>query len=626
MLKSRWWRVFKNNADVLVAWTGIVAGLAVLGIFGVLRILQPVGLALTVILACGIYIWRRDFYPTETLDPSRLEATPFWGRWLPLVSTLALEFLVWLMVYVSVDSLGRPTWVFVLLTLIPLWILWLSSLSPRMVSENILLLQLGLWVTGMVLSSITVFPHNGSDTWAHLYNAQTFLENGSAQAIRGGYHDFPLYSSWIGSLALLTGWPIEFSARFISLFGAILSLLLVYLLAQALRLERSLRILAVLLLGGNKWFIYWNTYVVSMSAGLSLFVAILFLFVLRMFDEDFRGPTLGMVVLLLAAPFFHPFIASLMVIGIWGVGLIRFVQNLRPPQYSLLTLPLLATVIMLAQWLFYGTFFEKSVSGLIKALSFDSSSSLALAVSYRSPWIFSLDNINYFLLLGFALYGLLRQIRRLARPIVPTVTEQVGFALAGMGFALVGVGLVAQIINLQAVLPHRWYMFGIILLTFSAARAAASFALPSGKFRMALAFALLGVYFFTGLANTESNRDRPFYGEAVTVQYELTRAEYSGIEYVQKLVDSRPAQPVRVDFLLWDYLKLVKSPEDRITYWVRLQPDGQEMFVFREVYTRRRILAETPTLQFNDPCLAFARVYDSGNFWMFDNAARKSCP
>jgi hypothetical protein len=233
-----------------------------------------------------------------------------------------------------------------------------------------------------------------------------------------------------------------------------------------------------------------------------------------------------------------------------------------------------------------------------------------LAASYRDVIVYTLDQLNFYCLLGFAGLGILRQIR--------LKLDKLGLCTGILGLLFVGFAYATQSIGLEAVLPHRWFLFGTLLLVFPASSVLMRMFQSRNGWVCGIAVGIVMFYFLAGLGNTEVNRDRPFYGGEVTQRLELTSSEYAGLLRLQDIIHRKDVS-VRVDFRLWDYLKFVPE-SDRVGYWKQIHLDGFDgIFPMRDVYFSRRLLVGdlVPALELKHPSLS--QFYDSGDMQLLDH-------
>ncbi len=602
-----------EHGDLWLAWAGLGMGVGLALVLIAIGLHQPLGLAVTIQATALSYLLLRSKLLDAPPIPDSVLAqrpTPLAGFLVSVVAAAALAA-----ISASAGSMHRPLWVFVLLAVLPAFILAQGLALPKTQDVHTsLILQMLVLTTAIVLTSITAFPHNGGDTWAHLHNAERILEQRTVQAIAGAYRDYPLYPATLAVLSTLTGLEIAQAARFLSVFIAVVSLLLMLGLSQRLHSHQESLALALLLLG-SKWFIHWTTLVVSMSMALLFFCLLAVLLLRRLYRPAHARETLALLIVAGVAPFFHPVgaVATIfLLLGISGLESLKLDGPLsrRPPgRRSLLALAGLVVIFTLTQWMYYGNFiFDRTIQGLTKAI-FSGDSSLRLASSHRDVTVYTLDQLNFYVLLGLAGLDVIRQLwfRR----------DRLNLYAGVLGLAFVGFGYATQAVGLLNVLPYRWFLFGTLLLVFPASSTFVRLFHRRAPWVRGAACLLLAAYFFIGLTNTEANRDHPLYGEDVTQLFELTASEYAGLLRLEEVMQRRDVD-VRVDFRLWDYLKYQPGNE-RAGYWHQIELEACDgVFPIRAAYWHRDFLVggSVPDIDFRRPRVSL--FYDSGDMQLLD--------
>ncbi len=643
-------------ADRWFAYVGIALGTILALVLIAVRLYQPLGLAVTIQITFIGYLLLRDrlFAPSCTVREQEqdVRSHPLAGFLVIIVVAVSL-----LTIAVSADALQRPLWVFLVLAGIPGFILAQRTCSPQMSGQLPLIAQIVILAVAIVFTSVTVFPYNGGDTWAHLYNARAILENQSVQAIEGAYRDYPLYPAVLSILSVSTGLDVTQSSRFLNVFVAVVCLVLLYSLSK--QYHTSFQSLAlILLLLGSKWFIHWITLVVSMNMALLFYCLLMVILFRRLHKPADTKETMIMFFIAGMVSFFHPVGAIaviFLVLGFWAleafrVGTVRTVNDQHAQsQRSLVGLVGVIIIFTLTQWMYFGDFiFDRTIQSLVNAI-FVGDSSIQLAASHRDVLVYTLDQLNFYALLGLAGLEIVRQLflhlklktvtpncvspeeRKCSRAFHSALfsarngirgcgvifrADRLNLYTGLLGLAFVAFGYATQAIGLQGVLPYRWFLFGTLLLVFPASCAFTGlFHVKSGWVRV-LAVGIVIVYFFTGLTNTENNRDHPFYGQDVTQLFELTSSEYAGLITLQQVAQERDIN-VRSDYRLWDYLKYVLQ-DDQSGYWHQIQLDGFDgVFSFRTAYLHYQVLVDSTALM-DRKQLRLSQFYDSGDMQLFD--------
>jgi len=473
-----------------------------------------------------------------------------------------------------------------------------------------ILAQVLILVFAIVFTSVTVFPYNGGDTWAHIANAERFIAYGGVQGITDAYHDYPLYPAFLALLSWFSGGEIADAARLANVLVATLCIVLSYSLARVFYSVRQSLILSLVLLG-SKWFIYWMTFVVSMPVAVLLYWVLAVILFRRLRTKAEASDAFVLLLVTGVISFFHPVgsvAAIVLLLGFWFLEHVNPDRGRSQSKRYILNSVLFAVVVTSAQWMYYGDFiFDRTIRNLANAILYDSNP-IRLAISYRDPFVYTLDQLNFYLLLSLAGLGILRQIQ------LKKDTFSLYAGLLGLVFVVIGHS--TQIVNLQAALPYRWLSFGTLLLVFPASSICMQLLQHNNGWRRGIAMCLLIAYFFAGLINSEINRDHPLYGEGVTQLTELTSSEYAGLLALERV--SSGDVPVRVDYRLWDYLKSTPMA-GKATYWTAISLEGYEgIFAFRKVYfTRQSFIQDSATrVDLHQPGLS--QIYDSGDMQILD--------
>lgn len=599
----------RDSNDRWLAYAGVALGIALAVILILIRLYQPLGLAITIEATSLGYLAFKDRLRAPSLAKRGTGSAGLMSRCsISMAGFFAITIAIagLLAIAASADALRRPVWVFLVLAGIPGLILAQRMFLPKTGDiTTLLLVQAIMLAVAMVLTSVAVFPHNGGDTWAHLHNAEVILEHQRVQAIEGAYRDYPLYPALLSILSVSTGWDAAQAARFLNVFIAVVCLLLMYALSRQFHAALESLVLLLILLGG-KWFIHWATLVVSMNTAMLFFCLLMVILFRRLYK---KADTKEMIVLMIIAgmiPFFHPVgsvAAIFLLVGFWALEGSR--------QHSLIGLAGFVTIFTLTQWMYFGDFiFDRTVQDLGRAI-FHSDSSIQLASSNRDAIVYTLDHINFYALLGLAGLEVMRQLF--------SKTDRLNLHAGLLGLGFVVFGYVTQAVSLLGAVPYRWLLFGTLLLVFPASSAFTSLFVRKSVWVRILAVDMIILYFFTGLTNTEVNRDHPLYGEEVTQLLELTSSEYAGLRTLQEAMQERDVA-IRVDLRLWDYLKYVPDNE-RCGCWQQIRLDGfNGIFAFRPAYSRRSFLMDSAASQFDREQTNLSQFYDSGDMQLLDHA------
>jgi len=596
--------------DIWIASAGVLAGLLLLALAYTIAPDQY-GISIAILVTSGSYLLFRK--PPAVSEREQ----PHLGRgiqllpWVVRISTGCTALLAAVALGVSYNSLGRPAWIIIALSIVPAFILLQVLLIPKLSKELevLLLLQVSLLLAAIVLSSIYAFPYNGGDTSNHLKIAAPVRTFGTIKVITGAYGNFPLYPATTAAVSELLRFDLQHVLRLINMVGALAGLLALYGLSRAYHSAQQSLILALLAVG-SLWFVYWNTFVVSMNTALWLF-CILVSIVLKRFAAPLRPwAILTIFALVVSAPFFHPLGAAavVMLFGVFAVlDLSRSAQRNASWRIALTGLALLTTVVTLTQWMYYGTTFASSVAALANAIS--GLDQPQLGSSYRDPVIYNLDQINLLILYSLAGWGVLNALRT-RQSAVDMYTGVAGFGFAAFGYLM-------QVLGIDTLVGHRWLLFATILLVFPASSALYSLTLRRSLILNTLLVAGVIVFFAFGIGSTTSSRDGPLYGEDFTILYELTDPEYAGLVYLRGLTDDGLSTDQSLCYdLTWYY------PAGSLNCWTEVDlAEIRGRFTFRSVYLGRPLLVGQ---RITDADLSFMDeqgmmlLYDSGDLKLFE--------
>lgn len=439
------------NLDIIVSILGIFGLIALSGIFIYLNVLQPLGLMVVVFLTLFAYLLRRDcfiairrfIYAGEGLKPISLIAY--------IVIFILQIFCNFVIVYYSIDTIARPLWIFISLAIL-FGIIFLQAqfVAPQGPGESILFTQILVFLVTLVMSSLLVLPFNGGDTWAHIFNAENVVKTASIQGEYGAYRDYPLYPALASEIMLITGSDSGTILRLLTVLLSGITLSLFYAFGRIFFASARQTILMVLLLLGSKWFLYWSTLVVSMNTSLFLFAFFFVVLNLQIFRKSELKGTILLFVIASVAPFFHPvaaFAICVLSFVYWIASLVFPDRNSRFKYEYLLVLSLFVIVVTLTQWIYYGGTFDRAIIGLASSIFQESPYSVKIGTSVVDPIFYTIDNLNFYVLLALSILAVLVQIRFGRERLI------LYSGLGGLFFVVFGYS--TEIINLQAVLPYR---------------------------------------------------------------------------------------------------------------------------------------------------------------------------
>ena len=610
-----------NRPDSILAFIGIfLSSLAIL-ILVYFHYFHPVGLFVTILAISLGYLCLSNYSSSQENNADdaiqydlEYHQHPHHLR-IILISVFCIVIVALSVIFVSVDSLRRPLWVFFALAIMPGYVLGEELYMFRgRNSKTSLLFQLMIIGVAIVLSGTTVYPVNGGDTIYHLHNADLISQTHTMSAISGSYYDYPLYPASLAVISSITGLRTAEIARFYNIYVIIVSLLLIYSLSKELNFSNYQSLVLILLLLGSRWFIYWLMNLVSMTAGLILFFLVMVILFLHLFRKT--GPSEIILLFFICGliPFFHPLLALCIIILFllyWGLSQFPFIKRTLTNKQSILALVIFTIVVTLTQWIFFGhLIFGNTVKNLVDIILLNKESSIGIAKSYRDSAVYTFDQLNFFFLLFLAGLEIFRQIRY--------KEEKINLSAGLVGIIFVVIGYSTQVINASEALPFRWLLFGTFFLIFPASFTFARLFRFGNRLGRIIAILVMILYFFGGLTNTEVNRDRPLYGESSTIITDLTSSENASLSFLHNIILNSD-RTVMVDRTLWYDLEFYA--DDHVGYWESINlNDYDGIFPIRNIYFKRFISHAVGnsalSLDLNQPNLA--EIYDSGDIKLFD--------
>lgn len=600
-----------QGLDKILAFAVLFLSTALVVVLYLIRLYQPIGLGITIQVASLSYLVTRGSLGNSVIDgqqETRVVTSSILRIDRSLLSILLTAATTLFVIYVSVDSTSRPAWVFIITAL--LFGIISTQIFQDQIDETHNIVQLLILATTITVMSITTFPYSGGDTWAHLHNARVIQASNTIQSIQGAYRDYPLYPTTLAILSSAANIDTGTLSRILNVIITISCSMLLYSLSRKFYSTRQSAILVLLLLG-SKWFIYWSTLVVSMAIAMLLYCLLIAILFRRLHKRPDAKDALALILVSGAIPFFHPAGAVatvLLLVGFWTVE--TMFGNRDMTRNSLISMVIFVIVVTLVQWMYFGEFiFDSAVQNLARAIFTDSGSLSGPVASYRDPIVFTLDQLNFYFLIGTAEFGILHRIK------LKHADLQLYAGIIGLMFVILGYS--TQIIGFQEALPYRWLLFGTLLLIFPASSVFMKLSQHRSKYIRVVATCLIFIYSITGITNTETNRDHPFYGESITELFELTSPEYDGLVVLSDIVSNKDKQAI-VDFRLWDYLKYTSSSE-KIKYWREMRLESFDgIFPTRLIYYERPFFTRNPDFNVYRTEPNNSQFYDSGDMQLID--------
>jgi hypothetical protein len=605
--------------DSLLALVGILIGIVGLVATISMRLYEPIGLIITAQVTALFYLVARNHLDETAGATVSYASISRFAKPVVMLSTLIVALACIFVMFSSHNAISRPISVFFIMAIVLVLIYLQSVVFADVPSIRVLvIIQIITLVIAVVMSSATVFPYNGGDTWTYAYDAEKILHSRTFRTMDNAYRDYPMYPVLIAVVSLYANVSVYASAQVINVATVLICVIMMYSLSVKIFDSKSQSLILVVLLVGSKWFVYWSTYIVSMVMTILFFVILFTVLYQRLGQKNRVADSIVLLLTTALVPFFHPvgaIAAVLLFIGFWLFERINLGFS-RDRNQSIAVLTVFVAVVTIVQWVYFGQYvFERTIVDLARSLLrfiFDSGD-VNTVTGYRDPVFYTIDQINVYILLSLAGIEILRQFR--------VRDHQINFHAGLLGLSFVVFGFATQAMGMQAVLPHRWLLYGTLLLVLPASSGFMLLFCRKSLVSRILGVIVVFVFFFTAITNTETNRDRPLYGEEITQQIELTSSEYSGVLNLEQIAVRKNA-PARVDFRLYNYFKMRDVPS--IQYWNEIQTDQYDgIFVTREVYMRRYFSVHQSYMELKRSALENAQFYDSGDFQLIDRVMRK---
>jgi hypothetical protein len=266
--------------------------------------------------------------------------------------------------------------------------------------------------------------------------------------------------------------------------------------------------------------------------------------------------------------------------------------------------------------MYFGQFiFERTLNNVVQAFLMDSGSNISLAQSYRDPIVYTLDQLNFNILLFFAGLEIFRQLQH--------QTDSLSLRTGLIGIFFIVLSFSTQVINFYESMPYRWQLFGTLLLIFPASSMFTRLLRSRTEWGRVVAILIIIFYFFLGLTNTESNQDSPLYGESSTLSISPTSLDIAAATMLQRIALVQDLN-VKTDFSLWYYLKF-KPGGNKVGYWKNIQLDNYDgIFTIRNVYFKRFTIVGKSAIGLDLFQSNLAQFYDNGDVKLFDRVNNPS--
>jgi hypothetical protein len=609
--------LFPENIDYILSLSGLAFGILIVVFMICYHMQSQLGVPITIFSLSASYLLFNKKLSTSNLhnEENRRKGNRNYKLLSPTSLLLLFVIVSFLTIWISNDSIKRPLWVFFVLSILPGFIIFQNI---NLIDDRYILFQIIVMNITLYMATVTVFPYDGGDTWVHLHNAISIQQNLTIRSINDAYLDYPLYPALIALFSDVANLNPGDIARYLNGASAVICTLLLYSLAKKI-FSSSNSVVLILLLIGSKYYIYWFTKVVSMSFSLVFYCFLVAILFRRYYKKLEIKETLLLILISTIIPFVHPVVSITSIFLFFGIWFIeRFLSRTYSwTQHSLWIMTIFVIIATLIQWMYFGKFiFDRTILSFVNAIFRDGEVSLVIPQAYRSFKSTMLDEANFYLLLWLSGFEILNQLRN--------KKEITNLIFGLVGFGIVGFGYLVKLFSILAAVPDRWFLFGSILLVFPAFSTLHRL-IGSNRFGQKLSIVIIILYYFSGLANNQVNKDHQFYSENWLAHTQITHSQFAGLQFMGNRMEKIETH-ITTDSWLYDYLKYLPG-NDILSYW-DLQWNPVEISNMNGILSKRPSYFETPQVgfsnmtefpvEFEEEYSHLSQIYDSGDIQWLD--------
>jgi hypothetical protein len=536
-----------KKIDNTLAVIGSLVGILIIPVSVIFA--KGIGLSLTLFLSCFIYILIKILIDDEINKAEQLCAKLKWlissVHLISSIYSIYLFNLLVLSIYLFNDSSVRPLGYFILIaisgSLIAVEVCSFSEhLNDKIVYYNIIFQIIAL--SSSIIYGAIVVLGLGSDQWFHANFINSTINSGHLPD-GNSYTSFPIMHIGIVIINLITA--LDYLRNSVIAFVSsiyIIGLIFIFLIGRTIFDTKS-ALFATLLAGINLWYIYWGVFMVPMSFGISLFLVFIYLYYFNIYQQSIKYLILIIFVTMVSIPS-HPFSSFAIVIISFIVSLCiviypKFYNKIEKKikwQYLIFCI-----VAMLGYWMFSVTHI---LDQQMLCLNHDYVTSVPLKISSeKSVLNYELDHLGEYILYFIAIVGGLNWLNK----------RDLSFLSFSVLFSIIPfmvISYLAYILGIMTVLPHRWLIFGDLILIFPAS-SGMQYIINTFKIKHknVAYFMLMLILILSMITNTMANADSPFYGKTDTVRLQLKNSEMKSAEFVSLSTHG----PIYTDWLLHFY-------------------------------------------------------------------------
>lgn len=517
--------------DQTLAGLALIVGFSLIAL-SVGRGHYGVTLPAIVMLSSSVYlIFRKNLTREIVLSSlSERKTSEYINHFIYLVSLSASFWLLWSHLYY------RPLQYFIVVMITAGSIIFsIIKCSSGTVSITTILLKI-IILAGSIYAGkyFEFYGVYGVDPWWHNVAIQQTIYQGH---ITGGYlfesyyYEFPLFHI-LGSVTQVVSELPVYTSVFVSIgFSLCVSCLFIFLICKKI-FDIKTSLLATLIIPLSAYTIQMSSAIIPMSLGYFFFLVIVYLLLYR--DRGKAQNSLLFILMSSALILTHPvasLITLLTLIAFYiGFKIFKFLGKESARQQTVsVFLVILFGAAMLGRWMQVAplgqSFFGMMFSNFSQSL--DTGVQTAIGggiVSSGIPYI--IQNLNqgaYLILLAFGLVGALICLHSRNRTPVRLAMVITLLILTGLPYGF-------QFLNLQTILPERWFLFSDVPLSVLAILALVSLCgTLKNNLRMLTIFLVGIVVIFLSITNSVADDDSPLiYNGSQRIGY--TKSEVTAVE------------------------------------------------------------------------------------------------
>lgn len=553
----------KDDLDLIIASGGVLLGIFIIcmsQIYGLSQ--QDVGGTILIASALYLLLRKRFLKASETVD---FKPTTNFIYLNNILFFLALSLCVWLL-YITLYH--RPVIYFVLVAVVCTSIALEILYSNNKKKDGLILIKILL--IGITLYGGIYYEFNeiyGNDTHAHNAIVSSYIETGhnlpeiygfsilDVEGIIGqkyyvpevlkyenSYYYFPIFHVIAASTSILTSMNVYDSIFLSVTFLYVFSVIFVFLIGKKL-INTKVGLIAALMLVVGDYRILFGAAPIPNTLGIVFVTIILYLLIVNTPKPlHKRFITFALFIILLLTHTLSSFVLLFLLISIFLWDKVnRYLSNIQGDKLALFWSTVIVFFVLLLDYWMYAfqchtcrSFFDQSIYSLYTALSYQSEFVGVTRITYPNYNITNfdyllllLDNLGYFIFLGFGIVGTYMWLRNKDGFKMPLCITMVFMFAVVYGFPM---------FKVYTMLPERWWSFIYILLSLVFAYALFKLSnLINKKFRMLIVIAIIFLTCLLMVASSHSNKDSLIFYPKSVVGIAYKSSELNGMKTIHQI-------------------------------------------------------------------------------------------